>query len=352
MLDENMAREEVYWHQKSRVDWIQGGDKNTTFFHASTIQRRQWNRVVKLKRKSGQWTTSELEVYKKIMDNYKSTYSSDDIDMEDFNLALDSIDPLVPSHLNDSLCVIPTPDEIHSALKGTLPKELNKTFICLIPKVQNSESVEHFCPISLCGLRKKGKKKFLAIKIDLKKAYDRLEWSFVKEILLRLGFNSQWVSLIMICVSSVSFNVLVNGAEHGEVLPSRDDCLLFTEVNLRKVYCLKDCLDIFCKASGLEVNLQKSSLTFSPNTPGRIKRRFSKVLKIPYGDDPTKYLGLPAEFGPAKSHLFQDIRDKVCNKVQGSHFLLLVTHHDHIRRFIAKFYWGSSDEQNNIHWIS
>ncbi|XP_043694129.1 uncharacterized protein LOC122644811 [Telopea speciosissima] len=41
--------------------------------------------------------------------------------------------------------------------------------------------------------RKKGRKKFIALKLDMKKAYDRLEWPFIEHMLLRLGFQPHWV---------------------------------------------------------------------------------------------------------------------------------------------------------------
>ncbi|KAJ7974647.1 Ribonuclease H protein [Quillaja saponaria] len=57
----------------------------------------------------------------------------------------------------------------------------------------------------------KGKKQFMAIKVDLEKAYDRLNWEFIKETLLLVGFDDAFVSLIMSCVSSSMFQVLWNG---------------------------------------------------------------------------------------------------------------------------------------------
>jgi hypothetical protein len=45
----------------------------------------------------------------------------------------------------------------------------------------------------------------------MRKAYDRLEWDYLKEIMMRLGFHGRWVSLIMELVSSMSFSVFFNG---------------------------------------------------------------------------------------------------------------------------------------------
>ena len=69
--------------------------------------------------------------------------------------------------------------------------------------------------------RKKGKEGFMIIKIDLEKAYDRFEWSFVKSMLVSLGFHSDTVELILSCIFTTSAALLFNGDQIGEIYPSR-----------------------------------------------------------------------------------------------------------------------------------
>ena len=66
-----------------------------------------------------------------------------------------------------------------------------------------------------------GKKDFMAMKLDMSKAYDKMEWCFLEQILLKLGFQESWVALIMKCITTVSYSILVNGETKGMIKPSR-----------------------------------------------------------------------------------------------------------------------------------
>lgn len=63
--------------------------------------------------------------------------------------------------------------------------------------------------------------KFMAIKTDMSKAYDRVDWTFIQELLSRMGFDHQWIQLIMECISSVQYRVLLNGHPKGHIIPQR-----------------------------------------------------------------------------------------------------------------------------------
>lgn len=45
----------------------------------------------------------------------------------------------------------------------------------------------------------------------MNKVYDRVEWSFLEKVLLRFSFSSSWVKLIMVCISSVTYRIKING---------------------------------------------------------------------------------------------------------------------------------------------
>jgi hypothetical protein len=70
-------------------------------------------------------------------------------------------------------------------------------------------------------MRMKGKKSYMAVKLDMSKAYDHVEWSFLEAIVRRLRFAEGWIFVIMCCVTSVNYSVLANGVPYSKIKSSR-----------------------------------------------------------------------------------------------------------------------------------
>ena len=69
--------------------------------------------------------------------------------------------------------------------------------------------------------KKKHRAGFMAIKVDLVKAYDRLEWSFIHNVLKAFWFLEELIKLIMSCVSSTSISILLDGGKLTLFKPTR-----------------------------------------------------------------------------------------------------------------------------------
>jgi hypothetical protein len=167
-------------------------------------------------------------------------------------------------------------DEVVAAVQkffdtGTMPEEVNDTAIVMIPKKNDPEELKDFRPISLCNVIYKvvskcianrlrqildmiisptqsafipgrlisdnalmafecihaiqiggvARSKFCAYKLDMAKAYDRVDWSFLEGVLAKLGFHSKWIRWVMACVTSVRYSIRFNGHMLDSFSPSR-----------------------------------------------------------------------------------------------------------------------------------
>ena len=65
--------------------------------------------------------------------------------------------------------------------------------------------------LGFSGNKFTGKVGHMALKLDMSKAYDKLEWIFLQWIMEKMGFHPTWVGWIMECIKSVSYSILVNG---------------------------------------------------------------------------------------------------------------------------------------------
>lgn len=69
--------------------------------------------------------------------------------------------------------------------------------------------------------KRKGKVGEMMLKLDKSKAYDKVEWKCLEQIMLRMGFSERWVSLVMQCITMVSYAIHINGQPQRNIIPSR-----------------------------------------------------------------------------------------------------------------------------------
>ena len=107
-------------------------------------------------------------------------------------------------------------------VKGILPNIISNAQIAFIPdRLITDNTTVAYDMLHRLRNRRQGKVGHMAIKLDISKAYDQVEWEFLWNIMLKMGFSAIWVDLAMQGVSSSSYSVLINGEPHDFISPSR-----------------------------------------------------------------------------------------------------------------------------------
>eukprot|EP00253_Pinus_taeda_P023386 PITA_23386 len=284
---------------------------------------------------------------------------------------------------------------------------LNSTFIALVPKGEESNTPDKFRPIALCNVIYKLiskvvanrlkpllpllilpeqtgyvegrqimdgiilskevihslkilKKPSMIMKLDLSKAFDKLSWEYIHQMLLAFGFNATWTRWIMNLITSPCFSVLLNGSPSLPFRPSRgirqgdplspfifvlmaeglsrllhhvvssqaikgialhglhplshqqfvDDTMLFGHPSSLEAKAFKALLSLFSEGSGTSINANKSQLFFF-NTPVSTQRNIARILGFSIAVLPSKYLGALLMVSALKHASWRTLLDKL-----------------------------------------
>lgn len=96
-----------------------------------------------------------------------------------------------------------------------------------------------------------------------------------------------------------------------------DDSLLFCRATQNEVQVISETLQLYAKASGQCINMEKSSIYFSGNTTDNHKEFIKNALGVKEVERFESYLGLPTLVGRSKYHTFSYLKDRVWKKLQG-----------------------------------
>jgi len=294
---------------------------------------------------------------------------------------------------------------------GLIPEGWNETTIVLIPKVKNPDKLKDLRPISLCNViykivskalanrlkqilpevispaqsafvpgrlisdniliayelthymkqKKKGKEGYAAVKLDMSKAYDRVEWHFLAQMMEKLEFHQRWINVVMKCVSSVSYKIRVNGELTEAFKPERglrqgdplspylfllcaegfsallqraeeirmmrgvkvcprapsvshllfaDDSLILFRANRGDAQQLQSILRLYEECSGQLINKDKSAAMIR-------KQEVMQELRITKETMNERYLGLLVHVGRSRSSVFAYLKDRIWKRIQG-----------------------------------
>ncbi|XP_056687909.1 uncharacterized protein [Spinacia oleracea] len=125
------------------------------------------------------------------------------------------------------------------------------------------------------------------IKVDLKKAYDSLEWPFLKSMMQELGFPDLFIKWVMQCLSTASYSILVNGFPTIPIPAKKGLRQDVPSVNSLFGAFLK-----FSGASSLSANLHNSEV-YTAGIPADVEKQIVDAIGIQKGSFPFRYLGVP-----------------------------------------------------------
>ncbi|XP_074313486.1 uncharacterized protein LOC141648659 [Silene latifolia] len=299
-------QEEQFWRQRSHALWLKDGDKNTSFFHKQAGQRKAKNYISKLV-DDGAWLGVGMKLEEEVLE------------------ALNQMHPL----------------------KAPGPDGMNGLFY---------QTYWHI----VGPLNSRHKEGHMAVKLDMAKAYDRVEWDFLEQLLRVMGFHGEWVDRVMTCVTTVSSAVLINGNVKDVFQPARglrqgdplspylfilcaevlsnlmrraivagslhglrvsssapvishllfaDDSIFFIKASEEEATEVSNILGRYELASGQKVNLDKTTVSFSRGVSDERKSRIAARLGVNIVEEQERYLGLPTVLGRSKKPITDIVRN-------------------------------------------
>ncbi|CAH9093867.1 unnamed protein product [Cuscuta europaea] len=203
------------------------------------------------------------------------------------------------------------------------------------------------------------------MKLDLRKAYDSVQWSFLEQLLRAFRFPSRFVNWIMTCIQTVSYRICINGQvtspfsarkglrqgdpaspylfvlameylsrmlKHLHTHPDyrfhprcaglgithlsfADDLLFFSKGTKKSVAAILNTFEKFSQSSGLEANLDKSEIYFGGLSEVK-KRDITEAVQLKEGKLPFRYLGVPLNSKRLSILQYQPLLDKMLGKIR------------------------------------
>ncbi|KAL4277800.1 hypothetical protein GQ457_03G017200 [Hibiscus cannabinus] len=386
-LDRLLHSNEIYWAQRSRVQWLTHG-MNASDMNASLLRPFAADEVVFAFHDIGPDKAPGIDGFpSRIFRLHWDMIGSDfiqlcldllhgSVDLATFNRTVLVLIPksCLPNSMRQfrpiSLCTV-----IYKTISKVLVNRFKSILpLCISPNqgafvsgrsITDNILIAHEIIHSLSSIGT-GPYQGAAVKLDIEKAFERVEWSFLRDVMLRLGFDVSWVSLILRCITTVSFTVRINGSLSREFHPhcglrqgdplspflfllctqalsalltaeqspgglvglgaSRngprvnhllfaDDSLIFIQNSASEAQRLKHILHIYGQASRQKVNYDKSAIFFCPKICQQDRDTISGLLAVNEVNDLRDYFGVPLSIGQNKTDALGFVRDSVNSRI-------------------------------------
>jgi len=298
-LDEALAKHEIFWKGKARINWHMNGNRNSKYFHRITKIKNK-TKLISSIRNNEEIITDPDRISEHIVLYYRNIFSSNFV-LQDSAIVEEVIPNIIDKQTNRLLTMLPSKEEINDVFDlnnegspgpngfgacffqfywdiihkevvasvlelfqtGWINPNYNANTLILIPKTPNVDSIDQYRPIALANFKFKvvtkviedmlarnlpniiseeqrgfmrgrnvkdcialaseainvlDRRSFggnLALKIDVYKAFDTLNWEFLIKVLKAFGFNDKFCMWISSILHSTTISISINGAQQG-----------------------------------------------------------------------------------------------------------------------------------------
>ncbi|XP_022880975.1 uncharacterized protein LOC111398286 [Olea europaea var. sylvestris] len=236
-LEEWQKREEIRLSKVAKKQWLRKGDNNTKFFHAVIAQQRKNRRLDQMMLENGTQLSFPRQIHMEAVTYFQNFLT------EEHMGAVPNLSSLIDDTLTDEegqyLCAMPTENEevVEAAQDFFGGRELDRfytsSYIVLIPKmavllskiisaeqgafIARRNIVENIALTQelVHSMNKKMQGRNVMVKVDMSKAYDRIDWPFLRYVLRTFGFLDRFCRLIDQCITKNRYSIMMNVTTQG-----------------------------------------------------------------------------------------------------------------------------------------
>nr|GEV66261.1 hypothetical protein [Tanacetum cinerariifolium] len=366
VYNEAVSNEEkfLFLFQKSEIEWMSCGDRNSKYFHKMVKSRQHSSRILCICDEKGNKYEGK-EMAEQFVNHFKEFLSARRC-MFHWRSLKDCLAlawPVVGEDVCKAVSVLYKWEA--TRIKKSLQKLVNLNQSAFIEGRLIQDNILITQEL-LKGYDRRSRPKRCCLKIDIAKADDTVDWCFLEKCLLQFGFHQKMVHWIMVCVTTAKFTINVNGKRHGYFTSDRglrqgnpispylftlvmevftllmmkntqndpqfryhkgckelkithlcfaNDLLVLCHGDANPVRTVKRTLEEFSNVSGLIPSINKSTIFFG-NVNSEEKQKIIVELPFNVGKLPVKYLGVPLVTKKLGAKECKQPVDKVKNKVE------------------------------------
>ncbi|XP_042964739.1 uncharacterized protein LOC122298962 [Carya illinoinensis] len=376
------GRENILLSHMAKKRWLKDGDNNSKFFHAylnAKNQKRVTGMFLQMVFFKSCWEIVKADLLEAVSEFFQHQmlpryYSASFIVLipkVDSPTSFDKFRPISLCSVVYKICV----KIVVGCLTNVLPKLISQEQGAFIPGRSIFENIS-LTQEMVHSINKTTNGGNVLVKLDMSKAYDRVNWRFLIHVLDSFGFSSQFCALINLCISSTWYSIMMNGTslgffkgerglrqgdplspylfvimqetlsrllknafQNGKIvrfsqargtplishLMYADDIIIFANGGKKSMRGLMEVLNLYETWTGQILNKNKSAILFSKKISDPRKSSIIRMIGFSEGSFPFNYLGVPIVMGRLKVCDFGDLIGRFNKKVAGWKMKLLST---------------------------